>query len=122
MLDPSDWPDSYAVDTSNVLFILSGAFVGLENIVRRCVTKGVCLSSDLSMQQSLIIPSQSIGFTANLSAPDEATSSSDMPFFTPNNSSSNLLTQVEPQGIDTALFCYEMAPKQHFWLIPTVEL
>ena len=33
--------DSYSVDTSNVLFILSGAFVGLDNIVKRRVAKGV---------------------------------------------------------------------------------
>lgn len=34
-------PDTYHIDTSNVLFILSGAFVGLENIVKRRVAKGV---------------------------------------------------------------------------------
>lgn len=33
--------DSYAIDTSNILFILSGAFVGLDNIVKRRVSKGV---------------------------------------------------------------------------------
>lgn len=33
--------DSYSIDTSNVLFILSGAFVGLDNIVKRRVAKGV---------------------------------------------------------------------------------
>lgn len=33
--------DSYQVDTSNVLFILSGAFVGIDHIVRRRVAKGV---------------------------------------------------------------------------------
>lgn len=31
----------YQIDTSNVLFILSGAFVGLENIIKRRVAKGV---------------------------------------------------------------------------------
>lgn len=34
-------PESYQVDTSNVLFILSGAFVGLDKIVKRRITKGV---------------------------------------------------------------------------------
>jgi ATP-dependent Clp protease ATP-binding subunit ClpX len=34
-------PDTYYVDTSNVLFILSGAFVGLDTIVKRRVAKGV---------------------------------------------------------------------------------
>lgn len=34
-------PDMYQIDTSNVLFILSGAFVGLENIIKRRVAKGV---------------------------------------------------------------------------------
>ncbi len=34
-------PDMYQIDTSNVLFILSGAFVGLDNIIKRRVAKGV---------------------------------------------------------------------------------
>lgn len=33
--------DTYHIDTSNILFILSGAFVGLDSIVRRRVVKGV---------------------------------------------------------------------------------
>ena len=37
----TEWPESYAVDTSNILFILSGAFVGLENIIRKRMAKGV---------------------------------------------------------------------------------
>jgi len=37
----SGQPESYQVDTSNVLFILSGAFVGLDKIVKRRITKGV---------------------------------------------------------------------------------
>ncbi|KZT12758.1 ClpX ATPase regulatory subunit [Laetiporus sulphureus 93-53] len=73
-------PDSYSIDTSNVLFVLSGAFVGLENIIKRRVVKG------------------SIGFTANLSPSMEE--SSDMPFFTPNKrSSTSLLDHVEPQDL-----------------------
>jgi len=34
-------PDVYHIDTSNILFLLSGAFVGLDNIVKRRVAKGV---------------------------------------------------------------------------------
>ena len=37
----TEWPDSYSVDTTNVLFILSGAFVGLDAIIRRRMAKGV---------------------------------------------------------------------------------
>lgn len=33
--------DSYSIDTSNVLFILSGAFVGLDSVIKRRVAKGV---------------------------------------------------------------------------------
>lgn len=33
--------DSYSIDTTNVLFILSGAFVGLDHLIKRRVTKGV---------------------------------------------------------------------------------
>lgn len=76
--------DSYSVDTSNVLFILSGAFVGLDNIVKRRVAKG------------------SIGFTAPLSsASSEESSNAFMPFFSSNNPSGspNMLDMVEPSDL-----------------------
>ncbi|KAG7097212.1 hypothetical protein E1B28_004583 [Marasmius oreades] len=60
-------PDVYHIDTSNVLFILSGAFVGLEDIIKQRISKA------------------SIGF-----------SSSQMPFFTSNRKSSpNVLGVVD---------------------------
>jgi len=74
-------PDSYSIDTSNVLFILSGAFVGLDGVIKRRVAKG------------------SIGFTAPLSSSNETESSNGfMPFFTPNKSHSahHMLDMVEP--------------------------
>lgn len=37
----------FQIDTSNVLFILSGAFVGLETIIKRRVAKGVRLFNDI---------------------------------------------------------------------------
>ena len=40
----TEWPDSFAVDTSNILFILSGAFVGLEDIIKKRMAKGVSAS------------------------------------------------------------------------------
>ncbi|KAI0776072.1 ClpX ATPase regulatory subunit [Trametes elegans] len=79
---PVQWPESYTVDTSNVLFILSGAFVGLEDIVKKRVAKG------------------SIGFTANLnSTPEHESSASDLPFFTPNlKPTKTLLDEIQPYG------------------------
>ncbi|CCM01722.1 uncharacterized protein FIBRA_03787 [Fibroporia radiculosa] len=75
-------PEAYSIDTSNVLFILSGAFVGLENIIKRRVVKG------------------SIGFTANLSSNSEAETPSAMPFFTPNKrSKASVLDHVEPDDL-----------------------
>ncbi|KAI9063191.1 ClpX ATPase regulatory subunit [Trametes sanguinea] len=75
----TEWPDSYAVDTSNILFILSGAFVGLEDIIKKRMAKG------------------SIGFTANLST---STPDTGMPFFTPNlNTPTTMLEQVEPTDL-----------------------
>ncbi|KAI0320613.1 P-loop containing nucleoside triphosphate hydrolase protein [Amylostereum chailletii] len=73
-------PDAYHIDTSNVLFILSGAFVGLDDVINRRVAKG------------------SIGFTANLKPPSEDQSAPGfMPFFTSNRRSHpNLLELVEP--------------------------
>ncbi|KAJ3550643.1 hypothetical protein NM688_g5029 [Phlebia brevispora] len=70
--------ESYSIDTSNVLFILSGAFVGLDTIIKRRVAKG------------------SIGFTAPLA---EDSSKAFMPFFTPNKSTSNVLDLVETQDL-----------------------
>ncbi|EJD53726.1 ClpX, ATPase regulatory subunit [Auricularia subglabra TFB-10046 SS5] len=87
--DPRDQPprnngprhDTYHVDTTNTLFILSGAFVGLEQIIQRRVAKG------------------SIGFTAQLSssAPDEPF----VPFFSGHQGGSErarpgVLDLVEP--------------------------
>jgi ATP-dependent protease Clp ATPase subunit len=36
--------ETFVVDTSNILFVLSGAFVGLESIVQRRLGRGVCIS------------------------------------------------------------------------------
>ncbi|KAL0063119.1 ATP-binding protein [Marasmius tenuissimus] len=64
-------PDVYHIDTSNVLFILSGAFVGLEDIIKQRISKA------------------SIGFSSN-----------QMPFFTSNRKSSpNLLGVVDTADI-----------------------
>lgn len=74
-------PDSYSIDTTNVLFILSGAFVGLEKIIKQRISKG------------------SIGFTANLAPEPEKNPSSStfLPFFTPNKGSTPAtLEHVEP--------------------------
>ncbi|KAI0921229.1 hypothetical protein AcW2_006269 [Taiwanofungus camphoratus] len=74
-------PDAYSIDTTNVLFVLSGAFVGLENIIKRRVVKG------------------SIGFTADLSSPSQEGAGNSMPFFTPNKRSMpSFLDHVEPEG------------------------
>lgn len=48
-------PDTYHIDTSNVLFILSGAFVGLDTVVKRRVSKGVCSFSILHVLLLLVI-------------------------------------------------------------------
>lgn len=44
-------PETYHIDTSNVLFILSGAFVGLDTVIKQRVAKGV---STLLMSRSLL--------------------------------------------------------------------
>jgi len=75
-------PDMYQIDTSNVLFILSGAFVGLDAVIKRRVAKG------------------SIGFTAELGSNDNTPSSDFMPFFTPNRRPlPNMLEHVEPADL-----------------------
>jgi len=72
--------DTYQIDTTNILFILSGAFVGLENIVKERVIKG------------------SIGFTASLSP--SKNEGQFMPFFTPNGDNPpNILDLVEPADL-----------------------
>ncbi|KAG6841313.1 hypothetical protein C0991_012312 [Blastosporella zonata] len=72
---PPPKSDTYHIDTSNVLFIVSGAFVGLEAVIKQRVAKG------------------SIGFTATLPTPEEGKS---VPFFTPNRkTAANVLDLVE---------------------------
>src|ERR1700760_711250 len=48
--------ETYQVDTSNVLFILSGAFVGLDKAVKKRIAKGVrfvyCQQCTLSQKHS----------------------------------------------------------------------
>ena len=88
----------YQIDTSNVLFILSGAFVGLDAVIKRRVAKGV---SQTLCRDTLIYsyPLQSIGFTAELGSNDDTPSSDFMPFFTPNRRPlPNMLEHVEPAG------------------------
>ncbi|KIL68287.1 hypothetical protein M378DRAFT_121634 [Amanita muscaria Koide BX008] len=69
-------PDVYHIETSNILFILSGAFVGLDSIIKQRVAKG------------------SIGFTANLANGES------VPFFTPNREApDNILDLVETNDL-----------------------
>ncbi|CAE6505039.1 unnamed protein product, partial [Rhizoctonia solani] len=74
--------ETYQVDTSNVLFILSGAFVGLEKVILNRMSKG------------------SIGFGAPL-ASDTESKSGFMPFFTSNekNSEVAVLDMIEPTDL-----------------------
>lgn len=71
--------ETYQVDTSNVLFILSGAFVGLDKVVLDRMSEG------------------SIGFDAPLPNENESKSGF-MPFFTSNEKKGDLavLHMVEP--------------------------
>ncbi|KAI5894209.1 ClpX, ATPase regulatory subunit [Schizophyllum commune H4-8] len=63
--------DIFQIDTSNILFIMSGAFEGLDKVIEKRIAKG------------------SIGFTATLTRE----SKNNWPFFSPN--SQNILEQVE---------------------------
>ncbi|KAI6105504.1 P-loop containing nucleoside triphosphate hydrolase protein [Pisolithus sp. B1] len=76
-------PETYSIDTSNVLFIFSGAFVGLDAVVKRRMAKG------------------SIGFTATLTPKeDDPESAGSVPFFTSNRGTShNVLDMVEPTDL-----------------------
>ncbi|KIM67896.1 hypothetical protein SCLCIDRAFT_1210035 [Scleroderma citrinum Foug A] len=74
--------ETYNIDTSNVLFILSGAFVGLDTVVKRRLAKG------------------SIGFTATLAPQDDDSSSTGtVPFFTSNRGPSHNIEMVEPSDL-----------------------
>ncbi|KAG8900308.1 hypothetical protein FRB99_006128 [Tulasnella sp. 403] len=99
--------DTYQVDTTDVLFIVSGAFVGLDKVIRNRVAKG------------------SIGFGAPIANKDEnsflkrlsSQSSSDsgrnfMPFFTPNDKKEmNMLDLVEPADLHTYGFIPEFTAR-----------
>jgi len=74
--------ESYSIDTTNVLFVLSGAFVGLDTLIKRRVAKG------------------SIGFTANLGKQSQEDSTGFMPFFTSNRRNvPNILDLAEPADL-----------------------
>jgi ATP-dependent Clp protease ATP-binding subunit ClpX len=89
----------YQIDTSNVLFILSGAFVGLDNVIKRRVAKGVSQPWLIHHTACLLMTHQSIGFTAELGYSDDSQTSDFMPFFTPNRRPlPNMLEHVEPGG------------------------
>ncbi|KAI6004070.1 P-loop containing nucleoside triphosphate hydrolase protein [Pisolithus albus] len=76
-------PETYNIDTSNILFIFSGAFVGLDAVVKRRMAKG------------------SIGFTATLTPKeDDSEIAGSVPFFTSNRGTShNVLDMVEPTDL-----------------------
>ncbi|CAE6467207.1 unnamed protein product [Rhizoctonia solani] len=71
--------ETYQVDTTNVLFILSGAFVGLDKVILNRMSQG------------------SIGFGAPL-ASDNESKGGFMPFFTPNEKKGEVavLDMIEP--------------------------
>ncbi|CAO3625986.1 unnamed protein product [Cunninghamella blakesleeana] len=71
---PNAKGETYSVDTSNILFILSGAFVGLDKLVNDRVAKG------------------SIGFESIVRSADDMT-------FKDGNSSVNALDVVEPADL-----------------------
>jgi len=80
--ESSSSSEAFSIDTSNVLFIFSGAFVGLEDVLKRRLAKG------------------SIGFTAYLPRDSSRATSGSLPFFTSNvKITSNLLESVEPSDI-----------------------
>ncbi|KDQ21607.1 hypothetical protein BOTBODRAFT_208361 [Botryobasidium botryosum FD-172 SS1] len=83
---PSSAPksDTYQVDTTDILFILSGAFVGLDKVVHNRMSKG------------------SIGFDAPLKTEKKEPSGVGfMPFFTPNGkqNQADVLDLVEPNDL-----------------------
>lgn len=50
--------DTFVVDTSNILFVLSGSFVGLEQIINRRIGKGVGVVLTVPAVLLLILYSQ----------------------------------------------------------------
>lgn len=50
---PGGKGETFVIDTTNILFVLSGAFVGLESIVNQRIGKGVSVSEPVGSQQEL---------------------------------------------------------------------
>lgn len=75
----------HTIDTSNILFILSGAFVGLEKIVTDRISKS------------------SIGFGSTIQRKNQKTIKAPKlkPFFSPNNEEFTPLQLVEPQDLNS---------------------
>ena len=98
--------DVYNVDTSNVLFILSGSFVGLEKIVKQRLLKGVSPSATCLTRIYPMMQCQSIGFTANLSRSEDEGASNFVPFFTPNAKGPQTFSEmVEATGVFNMVRC-----------------
>lgn len=53
LICPGGKGETFVIDTTNILFVLSGAFVGLESIVNRRIGKGVSASELAGSQQEL---------------------------------------------------------------------
>ncbi len=92
--------DTYNIDTSNILFILSGAFVGLDSILRQRLAKGVrhCLYI-LSCAVTHKRIDSPLDSTPPSPVPRRGDANGFVPFFTPNRkASTNILELVEPCG------------------------
>ena len=82
----------YSVDTSNILFILSGAFIGLEKIVMDRVSKG-----SIGFESAVRAPSSELGSSKNHPA-----------------QVSRLLDQVDPIGqISLSFLHLHVIPETH---------
>ncbi|PVG00188.1 ClpX, ATPase regulatory subunit [Serendipita vermifera] len=84
--------DTYQIDTSNILFILSGAFVGLDKVVKKRIAKG------------------SIGFGATLSS--RSTEEDNFtPFFTKSGEKADIWSLAEPADLVTYGFIPEFVSR-----------
>ncbi|KAG8930755.1 hypothetical protein FRC02_003716 [Tulasnella sp. 418] len=86
--------ETYQVDTSDVLFILSGAFVGLDKIVKNRISKG-------SIGFGATLASKGDNISLNNKSGTSPTGVNFMPFFTPNEKGKNVdtLDLAEPTDL-----------------------
>ncbi|KAG9033347.1 hypothetical protein FRB95_014889 [Tulasnella sp. JGI-2019a] len=104
--------DTYQVDTTDILFIISGAFVGMDKIIRNRVAKGsIGFGAPIVSQGDDSFLKQLSSRSTSSSTSEASTGAGFMPFFTPNDKDMDIVDLVEPADFVTYGFIPEFTSR-----------